>query len=36
MAAMPSSEEQPTDFMPLFSFLLTLMEYGGHLIHWPG
>jgi hypothetical protein len=30
------AEEQPTDFMPVFSFLLTLMEYGGHLIDSPG
>lgn len=29
------AEEQTRDFMPVFSFLLTLLEYGDHLIDWP-
>jgi hypothetical protein len=29
------AEEQTRDFSSIFSFLLTLMESGGHLIDWP-
>lgn len=29
------AEEQISDFAPVFSFLLTLMEYGNDLIDWP-
>jgi hypothetical protein len=30
------AEEHTRDFGPVFSFLPTLMESGGHLIDWPG
>jgi len=30
-----AAEEQTSDFSPVFSFLITLMESGGHLIDWP-
>lgn len=29
------AEEQTSDFAPVFSFLLTLMEFSHHLIDWP-